>query len=281
MRTRFMRFPEGRGKAVTFSYDDGCKTDIRLSDVITSYGMKCTFNLNSKMNNHLSDEEVKKFISERGHEIAIHGEMHRAPGLLRPIEGITEMLNCRLALEKRFKRIIRGCAYPDSGINRLINCESYEKIRNYMAELDIAYARTLGGDNSDFMLPEDFLAWMPTAHHKNPNLAEYIDKFLKIDLSENVYHADRMPRLFYLWGHSFEFERDGEWELLEMICEKLGKKDGIWYATNIEIYDYVQAYKSLVYSADSHLIYNPSLCSVWFDADGKLFCINPGETIEV
>lgn len=281
MRTRFMRFPEGRGKAVTFSYDDGSKTDIRLSDVITSYGMKCTFNLNSKMNNHLSDEEVKKFISERGHEIAIHGEMHRAPGLLRPIEGITEMLNCRLALEKRFKRIIRGCAYPDSGINRLINCESYEKIRNYMAELDIAYARTLGGDNSDFMLPEDFFAWMPTAHHKNPNLAEYIDKFLSIDLSENMYHATRMPRLFYLWGHSYEFERDSEWELLEMICEKLGKKDGIWYATNIEIYGYVQAYKSLVYSADSHLIYNPSLCSVWFDADGKLFCINPGETIEV
>ena len=46
MKYRFLRFPEGKQKAVTLSYDDGCKEDIRFSDVITKYGLKCTFNLN-------------------------------------------------------------------------------------------------------------------------------------------------------------------------------------------------------------------------------------------
>ena len=67
----------------------------------------------------------------------------------------------------------------------------------------------------------------------------YIDEFLNIDISKQQYRAVRYPRLFYLWGHSYEFERDNNWELLESICEKLGKigkekvKDLIWL-TGIE-----------------------------------------------
>lgn len=34
MMSRFMRFPCGKPKAVTFSYDDGCMDDMRFSDVI-------------------------------------------------------------------------------------------------------------------------------------------------------------------------------------------------------------------------------------------------------
>lgn len=278
MRTRFLRFPEGKGKAVTLSYDDGCKTDLRLSDTITAHGLKCTFNINA--NPQLTDDELQAYVLDRGHEIAVHGEKHSAPGLLRPIEGIREMLNGRLALEKKFHTIIRGCAYPDTGITKFVNGASYESIRNYMQDLDIVYARTLGGDNNSFMLPTDFYAWMPTAHHTNPAVLDYIDEFLAVDLSANVYHTRRMPRLFYLWGHSFEFENDGNWELLDTICEKIGGKDDIWYATNMEIYAYIQAYNALVFSADSHLIYNPTLMTVWFDADSKLYCVHPGETIE-
>ena len=33
MRSIFMRYPEGRAKAVTFSYDDGKEQDRRLSSL--------------------------------------------------------------------------------------------------------------------------------------------------------------------------------------------------------------------------------------------------------
>ena len=47
MQYRFLRFPDGKAKAVTFSYDDGCRDDIRLAKTLTEHGIRCTFNLNS------------------------------------------------------------------------------------------------------------------------------------------------------------------------------------------------------------------------------------------
>lgn len=279
MRSVFIRYPGGKAKAVTFSYDDGNVHDRRLAGIFDKYGMKSTFNFNGKcMCDNYTAEEIKEIFLSKGHEIAVHGENHRANGNMRPIEGIRDVLNCRLELEEKCGRIIRGMAYPDTGITCMGNADGYEQIKQYLTELDIAYARTLGGDNNSFMLPKDFHAWMPSAHHTNPKLMEYIDEFLSLDISTKTYHARRMPRLLYIWGHSFEFNNDNNWELMERICEKLAGNDEIWYATNIEIYDYVQAYKRLVYSADGHMIYNPTLYTVHIDADGTEYVIHSGET---
>lgn len=282
MRYKYLRFPNGKGKAVTMSYDDGCIHDKRFSDIITKYGIKATFNLNSKeLHQQLSDDEIKSYMLDRGHEIAVHGAMHRANGVQRPIDGIKDVLDCRLELEDRFGMIIRGMAYPDSGITRFQNTASYDDINHYLKDLDIAYSRTLGGDNNSFALPTDWYAWMPTAHHNNPQIMDYIEEFLSIDLSPTTYCAGRQSRLFYIWGHSYEFDRNDNWEHLEKICDKLGKKDDIWYATNIEIYEYITAYNSLVYSADSSLIYNPTVKEIWFDIDGTTYSVKPDETLKI
>ena len=135
MRYRFLRFPGGLSKAVTFSYDDGCQHDIRLVETLNRYGMKCTFNINSSFIAEsggeylLSGQEIQEHILNNGHEVAVHGEYHRAPGKQRPINGIQDVLNCRLALEQRFGIIIRGMAYPDSGITAFANNANYADIR--------------------------------------------------------------------------------------------------------------------------------------------------------
>ncbi|MDD6483687.1 MAG: polysaccharide deacetylase family protein [Clostridiales bacterium] len=280
MKYRFLRFPEGKLKAFTMSYDDGCRGDLRLSDTLTKFGLKCTFNLNTKVNQSLSTEEIKEHFLSKGHEIAVHGAEHNAPGALRPIDGIRDVLECRLELEKQFGIIIRGMAYPDTGITCFSNNAQYAVIKKYLEDLDIAYSRTLGNDNNSFMLPEDWHAWMPSAHHNNPHLMEYIDEFLNID-AKKLYTAGRYPRLLYIWGHSFEFERENNWELLDEICEKISGKEDIWYATNIEIYNYVNAYNSLVFSADGTIVYNPTLVKLWFDIDHREYTINPGETLVI
>lgn len=284
MKYMFLRFPNGKAKAVTLSYDDGCQQDIKFSKIISDYGIKCTFNITSdehKGNKALTEEQIRSSFLSQGHEIAIHGYMHRAEGTLRPIEGIQDILNCRIELEKKYDLIIRGMAYPDSGIRRFTNGANYESIKQYLNHLDIVYARTLGCDNDLFELPDDWYRWMPTAHHDNPYLFEYIDRFLNIDISPKKYRAARQPRLFYLWGHSYEFDQNDNWDRLTDICEKLGGNDDIWYATNMEIYNYVTAYNSLVYSADGKTIYNPTLYTVWFDVDGKLHTIYSGDTIKI
>ena len=288
MHYRFLRFPGGKAKAVTFSYDDGCRHDIRLANTLTEYKIRCTFNINSgffgKDENgwYLTAEEIRRHIVDAGHEIAVHGKMHMAPGLSRPLDCIQDMLNCRLELEEIYDRIVRGMAYPDSGITNLQNEASYDNIRRYLQDLGIVYARTLGGDNDLFRLPSDWMAWMPTAHHVNGKLMEYADKFLSIDPDqENLYYPNRYPRLFYLWGHSFEFENNKNWELLDAICEKLGGHEDIWYATNMEIYEYVQAYNALVFSANGQKVYNPTLMTVWFRTDAKVYRVDPGQTLNL
>lgn len=282
MRSVFMRYPDGKAKAVTFSYDDGVPEDRQLAAIFDKYGMKCTFNFNYPLREGIfTPDQVKEYFLSKGHEIAVHGANHRANGNLRPIEGIRDVLDCRLALEEKLGQIIRGMAYPDTGISLFGNFTTYAQIKNYLVELDIAYARALGPDNTSFMLPEDFHAWMPTTRHKSPKIMEYIDTFLNIDTSTKTYHATRTPRLLYIWGHSYEFSADNNWDLIETICQKLSGNDELWYATNMEIYNYVQAYKSLQYSADGHMVYNPTLLKVWMDVDGKLYSISPGETIRV
>ena len=286
MNYRFLRFPSGRAKAVTFSYDDGCRQDIRLAKTLTEYGIRCTFNINSGLlgkNNqdwHLTEEEIREHIAQTEHEIAVHGKMHMAPGMSRPLDCIQDMLNCRLELEAMFDRIVRGMAYPDSGITNMQNEASYHNIRRYLQDLGIIYARTLGGDNDQFRLPSDWMAWMPTAHHRNEKLMDYMDKFLSFDPDkENVYYCDRYPRLFYLWGHSYEFEDHKQWDLLDRICEKLGGHEDVWYATNMEIYEYVQAYNALVYSANGKKVYNPTLKTIWFRTEEKIHRIEPGQML--
>lgn len=283
MKNMFLRFPGGKPKALTFSYDDGVVQDQRLAEIFDKYGMKATFNLNCEGTRKYSHtkEQIHKYFLSKGHEVAVHGAFHRANGNIRPIEGIREVLDCRLELEEKCGQIIRGMAYPGTGITLMDGFGSYEQIKNYLTELGIVYARTLGGDNDSFLLPRDFHAWMPSAHHTNPKMMEYIDKFLKLDLSINIYHERRGPRLLYIWGHSYEFDNNRNWELMEEICQKLAHNDEIWYATNIEIYDYIQAYKSLYHSADGSMIYNPTLLTVWMDVDGTLHSIQPGETLHI
>ena len=283
MRYMFLRFPEGRLKAVTLSYDDGVRDDIRFAEILNAHGMKGTFNINSSSigrEGKLTAEEIDKYLLSCGHEVAVHGEFHMAPGIVTPAQCMTDVLNCRKALEDTFGRIIRGMAYPDSGITKMHNGNDYEKIRTYLEGAGIVYSRTLNGDNDSFLLPNDWYAWMPTAHHNNANLMKWTEEFLQFK-DENIYLTRRYPRLFYLWGHSYEFERDNNRELIEQFCREVAGKDDVWYATNGEIYDYVTAYQSLVMSADTNRIYNPTLKEIWFMADHVNYHIAPGEEIVI
>lgn len=270
MKNIHMRYPEGKTKAVTFSYDDRVPSDERFAKFLAERGMKCTFNFTAN-ETYFTSEQVQEIFFKNGHEIATHGAEHRCNGHLRPIEGIQEVLNCRLSLEKLCGRIIRGMAYAYSGITQFGNFGTYEQVKQYLTELDIAYSRTLG-ENKSFKLPNDFHAWVPTLHHNHPELFDWIEEFLAVNVGESY------PRLFYIWGHTFEFENDKNWDRIEKACDAFMKSDDIWYATNIEIYDYIQAYKSLVYSADNSLVYNPSLIKMWIACDGVIIAIEPSET---
>ena len=276
MRYRYLRFPDGKLKAVTFSYDDGVVADKRLARLLADRGLKGTFNVNSGLWNNkgrILPQEIQESVLALGHEVAIHGELHRALGVISTADGIRDVLRCREALEQAFGRIVRGMAYPDSGITRFTGDHTYADVKNYLQALGITYARTLGGDNDRFELPTDWHAWMPTAHHNNADVMAYVERFQAIEDKPGM-----PPRLFYLWGHSYEFDDCNNWEHMETLCDTLAGKDDTWYATNGEIYAYVKAYEALEFSADDTIVHNPTATDMWLNVDGHICCVKAGET---
>ena len=106
-----------------------------------------------------------------------------------------------------------------------------------------------------FDIPEDFLRWDPTCHHDDEKLMELAHKFVE--------DASFGPMLFYVWGHAYEFDGKDNWQKIEELAEFISRyEDRVWFASNGEIMDYVNAYRRLEYSADGLTIYNPSALDV-------------------
>jgi len=264
MQISLDRFPGGKLKALTMSYDDGVHDDIRLTQIFNKYGIKGTFHINAGLFgedswSRLSESEIKKVYE--GHEISAHGYTHQALAAI-PDEGIiSEVMRDREKLEEITKEPIRGMSYAFGSMN--------SSVANMLRMLGVEYCRmvqTTGG----FGLPDDFLQWQGTCHH-NDNLLAYGDKFL----SQNWY------QLMYVWGHSYEFDNDNNWELIEEFCEKMGGRDDIWYATNIEICDYVKAIRALRFTAKQDVVLNQSASDVWISVDGNPVEIKSGETVQL
>ena len=81
-------------------------------------------------------------------------------------------------------------------------------------------------------------------------------------------------KLMYVWGHSYEFDDRDNWNVIEDFCAYMGGRSDIWYATNIEIIDYMERCRSLRFTADGTSVYNPFAESVWLQ-------VNDGEPVEI
>ena len=268
-------FPQGVRKAFTLSYDDGVLQDRRFVEILNKYALKATFNLNSGSfgqqdrlvyanvnvdHSHIEASEVAQLF--RNHEVAVHTVTH--PDLTKlSNEAIWREVNDdKLALEQLTGYPVRGMAYPGGHFS--------DDVVNALRETGIEYARTIQHHYS-FALPEQFLTWHPTCHDHDPELPTLMQRFLDPSNSELM--------LFYVWGHSYEFDmEESGWERIEAFCAEISGKPDVWYATNIEIYDYIQAYRNLRFSEDGSMVYNPSACDVYVEINGEVCKITGGAT---
>lgn len=220
----------GYNKAFTLSYDDGVESDKRLIEIINRYNMKCTFNLNSSVLGSPHTWEKDGFVVRRlpldslkevykGHEIAVHGAKHLVPTELDDEKLHDEFVVDRDRLKELFGVNPVGMAYAYGAFN--------DKVVDYLTGMGLRYARTVW-DSMSFDLQDDLMRFRPTCHHNNEKVFDLLDEFIASD-------SDK-PQLFYLWGHSYEFDADRNWDRLEAICEKLAGRDDIFFGTNREVF---------------------------------------------
>lgn len=265
MRKILLCFPEGKHKALTMSYDDGRLADRRLVDIFNRNGVKGTFHLNGGLfgsEDRVSAEEAGTLY--KGHEISAHTLTH--PTIERcPSEMIVhEVIEDRKVLEGIAGYTVRGMSYPNGSYN--------SRIKQMLPMLGIEYARTVGGTGG-FGMPDDWHEWKATCHHKD-RLLERGEQFIGLHKKQYLY-------LMYVWGHSYEFDNDNNWEIIERFCELVAGNSSIWFATNMEIVDYVKAYGRLQFSASLDFVYNPSAQSIWLSVDGETVEVKGGTQVSL
>ena len=273
-----MVLKDGKLKVLTLSYDDGVVQDIRLIEILDKYGLKGTFNINSgiympedatdreKYYGRLKLSEAKKLYTDSGHEVAVHAFNHPFLEKLDTVEIIHQIIEDRKSIEMNYGKIARGMAYPYGTYS--------DEVIDVLKKCHIAYARTVKA-TLKFDLPENWLTLHPTCHHNQKNLEELITNFIE---TPNRYDN---PEMFYLWGHSYEFDNANNWDVIEKFAEYAGGHEHVWYATNIEIYDYVKAYEKLQTSFDKKIIHNPSSIDVWVRIKKDVYCVKAGETLKL
>ena len=109
----FPRFPGGKKKALTLSYDDGVEQDVKLIQILNRHGLKGTFNLNSgcypeewakfpegQVHRRLSAKQAEALYKNSGHEVAVHTRTHPFLERLPAHVALNELLLDREALEE-------------------------------------------------------------------------------------------------------------------------------------------------------------------------------------
>lgn len=225
----------GKMKAVTFSYDDCTTQDIRLVELFNKYGVKATFNVNSELlghknelvrkgvrvgHNKLNADEVKTVYA--GHEVAVHTLTHPC---LQDIQDENEIIRQVEEDRKNLEAIVGynicGMAYPGHG-NRA------ERVADILRErTSVMYARTTN-DTYNFDIQDNLYIFNPTVHHDDyDNLFRLGEEFVKL--------KPDTPKLFYIWGHSFEFDIFNDWDKFEDFLKLISGREDIFYGTNREV----------------------------------------------
>lgn len=225
----------GKMKAITFSYDDCTTQDIRLVELFNKYNVKATFNVNSELlgqkwelvrkgvkveHNKLFPNEIKKVYA--GNEVAVHTLTHP---YLQQIEDDNEIIRQieqdRKNLEALVGYDVCGMAYPCNG-------NEAERVAQIIKEhTAIKYARTTIS-TFNFDLQDNLYQFNPTVHHDDyDNLFRLGEEFVKLKTDT--------PKLFYIWGHSFEFDIFDDWGKFEDFLKLISGRDDIFYGTNREV----------------------------------------------
>ena len=225
-----MQWTEKYRKAFVLSYDDGVWQDVRLVEMLNQYGLKCTFNLNSGLMDppfvwESDGVRVERMPPDKlpglyqGHEIASHTLHHCDLIQLSDGELFEQVIDDKHALEKMFGQKVTGFAYPYGNTNK--------KVKFLLNQCGVSYARGVRSTHS-FDMPEDLLDISPTCRHKEDGIFDLAREFIALQSDS--------PKLFLLWGHSYEFDMQRGWERFERFCDLIAGHDDIFYATTAQTF---------------------------------------------
>ena len=222
-------------------------------------------------------DEIQKLF--KGHEVSVHTFNH--PGLTKlSIEEIQyEIVEDRKELERLVTYPVRGMAYPFGNHN--------DTVIEVISKLGIEYARTVN-DTYGFEIPENFLKWHPTMHQfskaywkANDPLQDSIEINLFYKTIDSFLQTKDLAVLD-IWGHSWEMGSDAKkWTETERFFQVLSHQSDVYYCKQIDLVDYIHAFRNLRFSMNNTTVFNASSLKVFFLYNKEIRSVDPGETIRL
>ena len=90
------------------------------------------------------------------------------------------------------------------------------------------YARTIECNHS-FDVQKRLYQFKPTVYHMD------FDKMFELGETFIQLKTDT-PQIFYIWGHSYEFDFENTWDKFEEFCRMMSGHDDIFYGTNRQVF---------------------------------------------
>jgi len=225
-------------KAFTLSFDDGVFQDRRFINLLNRYGLKGTFNLNGGLFSDADNCSMMSIFAEiaprmrmcekglkelyDGHEVAVHGYKHLDLSKVGKEETEKEILEDAKKLSELFGYKIEGAAYAFGTTN--------EYAEDIYKKAGIKYSRGVVSTQK-FDPSENMYMYDATCHQADENLFDLAKEFIELKPDK--------PQIFYVWGHTYEFDYSEEkWERIEEFFKLISGHDDILYGTNKEVFEY-------------------------------------------
>jgi len=223
---------------VTTSWDDDSLSNRKTASILNKFGILGTFYISgSDLAGSFEDERIRRMVLElyrSGHEIGAHTKNHS--NLTECQCAVTEIRDFKKELEDFLTNEVISFAYPYGKYNA--ESKEYVKISGFK------YARST--NKWSISLPQDvYEAGVTTFASKHLVLRDRIEficnffprgisRFMRwIDIAKFLFDlACEHSGVFHLYGHSWELEAQGQWDMLVELFRYMKRKKGVTYVTN-------------------------------------------------
>ena len=228
---------------VTTSWDDGHRLDRRLGDLLDRYGLPGTFyvapeSVEIEPADRLGDAGVR-LLDER-FEIGGHTLTHRKFSTVSLTDAGRDIIRGRDALEATLSHPVTSFCYP-SGDYQPAHIEQVKAAGFAMARTVDRFAVAPAAD-----------PWQtPTTVHAYRHLVDgpvvaRIARYRPLAAAQLYWHWDRLAMalfdgalvsggVFHIWGHSWEIDKNDDWDRLERVFRHIGGRHDVTYVTNGEL----------------------------------------------
>lgn len=230
---------------VSTSWDDGDRSDLRVAEMLSTYGLAGTFYVPLepfRAGRELSVQQIRGLAAE-SFEIGGHTVSHRSLTELTHKEQAREVSECKRILEDRLGAEVKSFCYPNGKLNR-------DTVRR-VEQAGYQGARTTRMLRSSFEFPR---FEMPTTLQAFPHTAQaYLRNMIKGGnlggLAKFALHLRRARNwvelgkmlfdqvfehggFWHLYGHSWELESLNLWGQLQELLTYVARRPDVHYVTN-------------------------------------------------